>query len=481
MNPILPYSKKVFHKIEELWQNQTLLVYLLAAMLMTLPLKHNIGSMTCIIFLLVCFSKAKKANFHISKVEILPILLYVLMVLSLLWTIDMRTTKSGLQKEVLVLVLPFAFCFLPNLNQALKHRVFTMYSYVMAIFALFYMAKAIVKFSSSGDASVFFYHALVKASLNAIYASVFASFGMFFFLAQKRKTVYSWLGFFILALFVFLLSSKNVIVCDFILVNVYFFFFSGFSKKIKASIVLAIFIVTTIFVSSIKPVRDRFMIEFQTALIDSSLKEGSEVTKNSIYSISLKQAWSQDDFQENDFFPGAAFRVYQTRIFLEMLQDEGIFLTGFGLDAAQTKIKDKVKEHHLHHSYGVYNFHNEYVQLFSELGFFGFFILVSMLFISIRNGIRNKDFVHIAFSVTMIVLFLTESFLSRQRGIIFFIVLYCLLNKVNHNKDHNFYYEKNFNHWSRRIFRITSLRPFYQRRLFCYCNGQSYYRRFKKY
>lgn len=437
MNLTLPYSKKAFNKIEELWQNQTVLVYLLAAMLITLPLKHNIGSMTCIIFLLVCFSKAKKANFSISKVEILPIILYVLMMLSLLWTIDMRTTTAGLQKEILVLLMPIAFCFLPNLNQDLKNRVFKIFSYSMVFFALFCLAKAVFKFINSGDASVFFYHELVTASLNAIYVSGFASFGMFYFLVQKNKTISDQLALLTLVVFVFLLSSKNIIICDFILVMVYLFFFSGFSRKIKTVIFVAILLIITTFIASIKPIRDRFMIEFQTALVDGSLKEGSEATKNSVYSISLKQAWNQDQFQKNDFFPGAAFRVYQTRIFIEMLQEEDVFFTGFGLDAAQTKIQEKVKEHHLHESYGVYNFHNEYVQLFSELGFFGFLILVSMLFISIRNGIRNKDFVHIAFSVTMIVLFLTESFLSRQRGIIFFIVIYCLLNKVNQNKEQN--------------------------------------------
>ena len=437
MNLTLPYSKKAFNKIEELWQNQTVLVYLLAAMLITLPLKHNIGSMTCIIFLLVCFSKAKKANFSISKVEILPILLYVLMMLSLLWTIDMRTTTAGLQKEILVLLMPIAFCFLPNLNQDLKNRVFKIFSYSMVLFAVFCLAKAVFKFINSGDASVFFYHELVTASLNAIYVSGFASFGMFYFLVQKNKTIFDQLALLTLVVFVFLLSSKNIVICDFILVMVYLFFFSGFSRKIKTVIFVAILLIITTFIASIKPIRDRFMIEFQTALVDGSLKEGSEATKNSVYSISLKQAWNQDQFQKNDFFPGAAFRVYQTRIFIEMLQEEDVFFKGFGLDAAQTKIQEKVKEHHLHESYGAYNFHNEYVQLFSELGFFGFLILVSMLFISIRNGIRNKDFVHIAFSVTMIVLFLTESFLSRQRGIIFFIVIYCLLNKVNQNKKQN--------------------------------------------
>ena len=437
MNLTLPYSKTAFNKIEELWQNQIVLVYLLAAMLITLPLKHNIGSMTCIIFLLFCYSKAKKANFSISKVEILPIFLYVLMMLSLLWTIDMRTTTAGLQKEILVLLMPIAFCFLPNLNQDLKNRVFKIFSYSMVLFALFCLAKALFKFINSGDASVFFYHELVTASLNAIYVSGFASFGMFYFLVQKNKTIFDQLALLTLVVFVFLLSSKNIIICAFILVMVYLFFFSGFSRKIKKVIFVAILLIITTFIASIKPIRDRFMIEFQTALVDGSLKEGSEATKNSVYSISLKQAWNQDQFQKNDFFPGAAFRVYQTRIFIEMLQEEDVFFTGFGLDAAQTKIQEKVKEHHLHESYGVYNFHNEYVQLFSELGFFGFLILVSMLFISIRNGIRNKDFVHIAFSVTMIVLFLTESFLSRQRGIIFFIVIYFLLNKVNQNKEQN--------------------------------------------
>ena len=219
MNLILLYSKTAFNKIEELWQNQTVLVYLLAAMLMTLPLKHNIGSMTCIIFLLVCFSKAKKANFSISKVEILPIILYVLMMLSLLWTIDMRTTTAGLQKEILVLLMPIAFCFLPNLNPDLKNRVFKIFSYSMVFFALFCLAKAVFKFINSGDASVFFYHELVTASLNAIYVSGFASFGMFYFLVQKNKTISDQLALLTLVVFVFL-SFYHLV---FVLTNILLF------------------------------------------------------------------------------------------------------------------------------------------------------------------------------------------------------------------------------------------------------------------
>ena len=74
------------------------------------------------------------------------------------------------------------------------------------------------------------------------------------------------------------------------------------------------------------------------------------------------------------------------------------------------------------------NFHNQYIQVFSELGVFGFLLLLIMLTLSIRNAIGSKNYFHIAFSVLMISLFITESFLWRQRGVTFFIVMYCVLN-----------------------------------------------------
>jgi len=51
-----------------------------------------------------------------------------------------------------------------------------------------------------------------------------------------------------------------------------------------------------------------------------------------------------------------------------------------------------------------------------------------MLGTSLFTGLKRKDFVHISFTVLMISLFLTESFLWRQRGVIFFTGMYCLLN-----------------------------------------------------
>ena len=76
------------------------------------------------------------------------------------------------------------------------------------------------------------------------------------------------------------------------------------------------------------------------------------------------------------------------------------------------------------------NFHNQYIQVFSELGFIGFVFLILILFVNLKNALKNKDFTHIVFAILMISLFLTESFLWRQRGVVFFTAFYCLFNTI---------------------------------------------------
>jgi hypothetical protein len=169
-------------------------------------------------------------------------------------------------------------------------------------------------------------------------------------------------------------------------------------------------------------------------MTDSSVNDVINKGSETVYNVSIKQAWNNDTFKPNDFFPGTAFRVYQFRIFTEFLHEEAIFWKGFGLDASYSKIEEKGVQYHLflgnqyQEGYQKMNFHNQYIQVFAELGIFGFLLLIIMLALTIRNGIASKNYFHIAFSVLMIFLFITESFLWRQRGVTFFIVMYCVLN-----------------------------------------------------
>ena len=101
-----------------------------------------------------------------------------------------------------------------------------------------------------------------------------------------------------------------------------------------------------------------------------------------MHNLSIKEAWSNERFTPNDFFPGTAFRVYQARLFFEFLKEENIFWTGFGLNASYKKLEEKADYYNVFQGtdkiegYQKKNFHNQYFQVFAELGIFGIIILV---------------------------------------------------------------------------------------------------------
>ncbi|MGK4566571.1 O-antigen ligase family protein [Flavobacterium sp. 3HN19-14] len=325
-----------------------------------------------------------------------------------------------------MLVLPLAFLFLPEMSRESVYKSFRIFSFGMVVYALFYFSKALFRYFQTGNKGVFFYHELVTLDVNAIYVSIFASFAIFYFISVKNKGMLEKAALAILIILVFLLSSKSIITIDFLMIVCYYLFFSDVPQGVRTTTLLTVSVFLIGSVVFVKEVKERFLLEYETAFVDNTVN--SEAESGNIYNISLKQAWNNEKFQPNNFFPGTALRIYQFRIFTEMLQEDGILFTGYGLNASQDKIRQKTTEHNLYSGYGEFNFHNNYVQVFAELGIFGFLILIGMLAINIKNAWSQKDFLHIAFAVTMIILFLTESFFCRQRGVLFFITVYCMFN-----------------------------------------------------
>lgn len=420
------FFNTAFLNINSIIKAPSIFTILLAAILITIPMNFAYGSIACIVLLVYIFSTVRKGSFTFNRALVLPIGLYFIMALSLTWTLDPEATLSGLRKELLFLVMPFAFLFVPKLTKEMLSQVFRIYSFAMVFFALFFAGRAVVKFMESGDREVFFYHELVSLELNAIYVSVFASFALFYFISLKNKKAVDRIAIGLLAVFIFLLSSKSIIFIDFLLVICYYIYFLETARSVKFLTITAVGIFLLFSLLFVKQVRERFLLEYETAFVDNTPNKTIENVDN----ISLKQAWSSDSFTPNNFFPGGALRVYQVRIFTEMLAENNIVFTGFGLEASQSKIKEKEREHNLYDGYGDYNFHNQYVQTFAELGIFAFLILVAMLYLNIKKAIADRNFLHIVFAVTMIVLFLTESFLCRQRGVVFFVAMYCMFNVV---------------------------------------------------
>lgn len=396
-----------------------------------IPLSYAANSMALVLFALATVYTFKKANARIDWILMLPVLLYALMALSLLWTIDMEESSQSISKELPLVIIPVCFMLFPVVAAETRQKIIRYYAFIMALYCVFYLLKAVVRFAISGDSTVFFYHELVTKDVNAIHVSVYVSVAFFYFFTKTRKSITDIASAAILFVTLFLLSSKNVIGVFILLIAIYYLFYSTVPRRIRIGS-LAVFALLLVSLAFVPGIRERFKIEFETATTDNTINNA--IGTGGVRNISVRQAWSNNDFTPNDYFPGTAFRVYQFRIFLELMQEDNAWLTGYGLNASYAKIEKKTLDYNLFAGdaatpgYQKKNFHNQYVQNFAELGVFGFLLLMAMLVANLKNGLKRKDFVHISFAVLMISLFLTESFLWRQRGVTFFTMMYCLLN-----------------------------------------------------
>ena len=422
-----------FSKIIQFFKKFKAIDFLLVLIFISFPLKNIFISIATILFVSWSFFFGKKEK-NVEKIYYLPIVFFVLMIISLSWSCNFNSTLFGVKKQLSFLFIPLAFFLIPKRKKEELQIIFRTYSFGMVVCALFCFGKAFVSYLRTNDINCFFYKNLVPSDPGAIYMSVFASFGLFYFIQIKNKCNLEKVGLTILIIFTFLLSSKSIITIDFIIIICYYTFFVKIPSGTKAITIISVSVFLIFSVLFVKKVRERFLIEYETAFIDNTLNYDLTKDNQSVYNVSISEAWNKKDFHQNSYLPGTALRIYQLRVFLEILSEQKMFFSGFGLEASQDFIRAKAKEHNLLPLYGEYNFHNQYLQTFSDIGVLGILLIMSMLFINFRNALHRKNFMHLAFAITTIVLFLSESFFYRQRGIVFFILLYCLFNSTSNEE-----------------------------------------------
>ena len=398
---------------------------------------NNVSTAIFILSVLI-FNRNSKVSTQVTL--LVPILLFVWMAASYFWTVDVSRTTAAISKEITLFLIPVTFLLMRPFSKDQILKLLKYYGYAMVFYAVFFLLRASVRYLISGDQRAFFYHGeydddfgLVPKLLNAIHVSVYVAVAFFYFLSKEIRSKLDVLCASILFVFIFLLSSKNIIIVFLFLIGIHFFYFSKSSNKMRLRN-LTIFILVVGSILSFSKIKNRFLVEFQSNTNTSISHNVYNEANEGVNYISIYEAWNNEKFTQSDYFPGTAFRVYQFRMFLEIFKEEPIFWEGLGLNASLHKLKEKELKYNLYPVYGSFNFHNQYVQNFAELGFVGFLLLIVILFLNIKKAIHNKDFLHISFGILMISLFLTESFLWRQTGVLYFIIFYCLFNNNNEYK-----------------------------------------------
>jgi hypothetical protein len=264
--------------------------------LITIPLTNVLNIIATVILLVVTSIFSKKEDVKITLLILIPISLYFLMSLSFFWSINKGETSIALIKELPILIIPLVFLYLKEFSKQQKQRIIAYYSHFIIILAIYYMIRAIIRYSLIHDARVFFYHGeenqdygLVPKLLNAIHVSVFTAIAFFYFVTKEVKskadTIYSGL----LLLFILLLSSKNMILVIMILILLYVFFFSKIAHKMRLRNII-VFGILLIILFSVGKIKQRFQVEVKTNSEKSIIPSVLENISDGVHYVSIKRS-----------------------------------------------------------------------------------------------------------------------------------------------------------------------------------------------
>jgi len=387
--------------------------YLIALILSTLLVGFAPSSIALglFVFFAMRFAIVNKVKLRLELPMLLPVVLYLFCCASYFWTVDQRLTSRGLGRLVVFLVIPVAFSLIPKLTSRSFRLIFKYFSISNVLLSCFFLIVATINYLKTGQLTVFTYHDLVQIlDLNAIYVSVFFSISFFFLVSKTNKNRLDVIGMVILALMIFLLSSKMITV-SFIICNIiYIVFYKGirFLKSTKTIVLISLALIISTFVS--KQVIERFLVEKST---------------------NFEEVLTREKFNRVYPWTGSSIRLLQLRNLKGQIEEEDIIWKGFGLFASRENLKDRHLAFNTYFAYHGYNYHNMYAQILSELGIFGLVMLLLILILGLVKSIKTKHFFYFAFYLLMMMTFLTESFLWVQRGLFLFVIIHCIFNRTD--------------------------------------------------
>lgn len=340
---------------------------------------------------------------------ILSLLFFISHLIHYAFDANLSTLTYELERKLPFLFFPFLW-----MNLAVKdvgkytHQVLLTFSYGMNLFGIGLIALASFSFLETADLNVFYYHNLVAiVNGNAIYYSLLFIIALVILFENYRLKLHKITLIVIVfnTILMILLSSKLFVFMT-ILLHLYYFLLSPKNG----------FIIVTV---SVIAIGSQFLINAEN------------ITKR-YAGLNIENIFQ---FKQLDINPGTEFDGFSLRKELWSIgyelstQNIKNFLLGVGPGDAQDQLNNRIKEKNMYigvqgtsdTGYLNYNFHNQYVQTFVEVGAIGFLILLLFLIYLITLGVKNRNrlmlFVNLIFACS----FLTESFLSRQIGIVSFV------------------------------------------------------------
>jgi O-antigen ligase len=402
---------KPINHLRNILKQESVYVYLIVAVLTFQLLSFAFGSISLAVFSAVSLLNA--AFNRPKKISALapPIIYFIVIVTSLTPFEDSENVSSKLVRALPFLFVPLSFSFVNVLTRKGIQRIFVVFSNVLVLYTIILLINALVRYKANKYIDVFFYHELSSLfDINAVYLSMVLLLS-YIFLLTKTKVIWDYFKLLLIFIAIVLLSSKMIL-----LLAVALSVFIGLKRTspLKIRILfLSVFSLIFVFLLKSTKISERVNNEMQSNLIE---------------------VLSTEKFNHVYFWTGSSIRLFQGRIFWELLQEDKKYFFGYGFNSSQERITAKHIQYELYPGFYSYNFHNQYFQTMAELGCIGLFSLGLMFYSLFRSALKSKLIWPITIGVIFLILFLTESYLVRQRGIVYFLFYYCLIFEYNHQR-----------------------------------------------
>ena len=355
--------------------------------------------------------KEKLQRFIKNPTAIAFVLLYLLHLLSIFYTENYSEGWNDLRLKISFLLLPFFMMTVQFIYNEQRMFILKLFAVLMVLMALTDLTNAFLEYFVNGNQETFYYiHLPYVLASKVHYVAWYYSFAIFISIyhlisSHSNRTLW-FLGLLILLFSLILLSSRAFIlafIVVFILSFLKWFKTAKTSRFMLAKLLsfAALFIFTLLLIPSTNLRLNDTVVELQKMF-------GYDTPKQTNPRVFIWR-YGADLIAKNPIF-GFGVGDAKGELSVALESCEAMFWNG----ERNIPIQDKN-----------YNFHNQFMQTWAEVGIFGFLIL---LFIMIHPFLlKNSHPLFLIFIALTFIGCLTESMFERQAGVVLFAFMYPLL------------------------------------------------------
>lgn len=381
--------------------------WLLAGFLVALPFDFFYSEIILVCFALHTLIHCKKIYLHtlFSKEVLVLVSIYVLGIISILYSPDKPEAFSIATRQLAILLIPVLFAL--NGLDIKKYRINLFIFFALACsFTIIYLyadaVNTILYFHlpvSSLFTLVFMNHNFsLPIEMHATYLSIYVAFSVitlaYLLTQEKRRTlkfVYT-ACLLVLAMGMLQLSSRAVCIALLLVITIVFPFIV-FSRKKRLRFMIVSMIMSLLLLFAILNI-DSFKVRYVNEL-------------------------KKDLTQKADLIETNEPRIVRWGLIVDLIKRSPVI--GYGLGAEKKLLKEKYFENKLFNSFlNEYNTHNEYLSFLLKTGIAGLALFIFVLYFGMAVAWREKDLLFLSFLFLIIIVCVSENVLDLNKGIFFY-------------------------------------------------------------